>query len=321
MKQETPILRILLSFFVCVVMFTTNTITTYAEDDVGTATNTGDYAGYYNVYDSLQNAVTNTESCGVITVVKHADDKYIVEALDLKAFMEQHLCEGIKTYSGVASLTGKTYTVADVKQLPSCVYVAGFTVVERKQNFTGVVGAFGTDATAWFADTDDSAVKMLVSTESTESTDMHREMTGQVELNELDASTKNRLTEIRLELEQRKGNIGSSFAYSFVNVFTNVAGVLLIVYAVLLGVAYFIESVGVFDDSIRPYHLLTFKRKWAVGTSFEHISTEIDATTQGGETITQICLHCILLILGGVLLLAIDWFGVAYTIYYTVSGR
>lgn len=332
MKRNTLFLRVLSVICACItavcmcttivvadndeIIEDTETTETSEKAESTKKTTNKDYTGFYNVFETMQDAVTDKNALGMVKVKKEGNS-YSFEAIDHYTFIKDCPNVTLKAYDKLDEIKGTAFTVTDKEPSKAILYVAGFKSVGSKQQSTGILGVFGDDETVWFKDTnaEDGAE------DDENGTDMHREMTGQVELNELDERTKDRLSEIKAELEQRKGLSSNSLAVSIVRIVKTTLGILLIVYAVALGIAYFIESIGVFDDTIRPFYLLTFKRSWAVGTSFQNIGTEIEATSKGGVTIVQVTARCLILIAGGVLLLTIDWFGVAYTIYHMVSGK
>lgn len=143
-----------------------------------------------------------------------------------------------------------------------------------------------------------------------EGTSSSKEMTGQVTLRELDDDTKHRLWEISNELEMQKASTGTVNAiYTTIRI---IIGVVLIGYAIALGISYILEIFCVSDDTIRPFSLLTFGRKWAA--PYYDAKIMQDVKRSNGVTVVQLVIWVVALLIGGVLMLTIDWVTVGYTI-------
>lgn len=275
-----------------------------------------DCNGYYTVHVSYKDAVNGTGAQGMLKI-NVTDGICTVVDFNEVSFLKDYPGIKIDKYKDTESMKTQSYEPLTEKAVTGKYYIAQFVSRNNKIAYTGVVAVLTEDTKHWF---EYNKTENADDAEDTAGTDMHREMTGQVELNELDDATLNRLAEINNELEQLKNTSTNSFATSIVNVVTNIVGIVLIVYAVVLVVTYVLEVMGVGDDTIRPFHLATFKRNWAVGTDYEYLTTYAMADMHGGVTIAHLVLRCVLLVVCGILAISVDWFTIAYTVYHALKG-
>ena len=297
------------------------TTTAIAEDPTVTekAVNyavSNDCSGYYTVHVSYNDAVTGKGTQGMLKIkcTSTSSHSYVVDDFNEQGFIRDYPGIKVEKYKDMELLQGQNYIPLDVQTEKGKYYLAQFVSRNNKIEYTGVVAILTEDNKYWFT--------KVVATETvdTEGTDMHREMTGQVELNDLDEATLNRLAEINNELENLKNTSTNSIAVSVVNVVTNTVGIVLIMYAVILIGTYILEVMGVGGDTIRPFYLATFKKNWAVGNDYTYFSTYAMADMHGGVTIVHLIGRCVLLVICGILAISVDWFTIAYTVYHALKG-
>lgn len=286
----------------------TESMTNYAVDN--------DCSGYYTVHVSYTDAVKGKGTQGMLKLKSKStsNHSYVVDEFNEQSFIKDYPGIKVVKYSEMSALQGQEYVPLDARIEKGKYYLAQFVSRNNKIEYTGVLAVLTEANEYWFTR------ETKEESEDTDGTDMSREMTGQVELNELDDATLNRLAEINNELENLKKTSANGFATTVVNVVTNIVGILLITYAVILIVTYIIEVMGVGDDTIRPFYLATFKKNWAVGNDYTFFSTYAMADMHGGVTIVHLIGRSVLLTICGILAISVDWFTIAYTVYHALKG-
>lgn len=282
----------------------------------------------YNVYLTLTEAMNNGTSTGMVSVVPSGNMYKFAVATEGGTTPEgtstnQNKDTGDALPSSISFLTTGSFSVTDkepkdttkyyLHSVENDKYLIPYSKVTTKTHTFSDHAYTVTIEDKYIFVADEDYIKGI--------NDSHKEMTGQVELRPLDESTKARLAEIRAELEMRKEDNG--LLYNILNVARCVAGIVCFLYAICLVSAYFIDVMCVLPDDIRPFTLVTFGKNWAVpmeSSVNDFFATSAYAAKSKGITFAGLMIWAGLLIVGGVLLLTINWVSVGYTFYYFIKG-
>ena len=165
---------------------------------------------------------------------------------------------------------------------------------------------------------DDTILSEKLAEEQGDTATDNREMTGQVELRPLSEDTINRLVEIRLELESKTHD---SWVYKVATVIAHVVGVLFIIYGGLFIIAYIMDMFNPFQIEFEFFYFITFT-KWHSAYCADGLDLDMFSAIGAKNVMSLIraLILCAVYILIGVLLLTVDWIGIASYVYAIISG-